>query len=87
MPKYLIPSEHAASRRWPCSSCGAENYPKDQMVAKRVAFTTLGAGYATLRQRTTEYLCPPCRDNDPIWTLPAHAGPARKERPDAATEA
>lgn len=83
MSKYLIPSEHALSRRWPCSVCGDDTRPKDQMVAKRVVFTTLGAGYDTLRSRTTEYLCPPCRDRDPIWNSPAHAGPARKERPSA----
>lgn len=86
MTQYRIPSEHVRSRVWPCSVCGDISRERTAMVAKRVIFTTLGAGYDTLRSRTVQYLCPTCRDKDPEWNLPQFSGPSRQERDDAATE-
>lgn len=80
MTKYRIPSEHDIERRWPCSVCGDDTRPRDQMVAKRVQFTTLGAGFKTLKSRTVEYLCPTCREADEVWLSPPYSGPTIKER-------
>jgi hypothetical protein len=49
------------------------------MVAKRVIFTTLGAGYDTLRSRTIAYLCPTCRDLDEHWNRPEFSGPTARD--------
>lgn len=50
-----------------CTNCGEEK-PRSELVVKRVQFATMGAGYKTLKSRTTAWLCEECREADPAWT-------------------
>jgi hypothetical protein len=50
-----------------CTGCGEEK-PRSDLTVKRVQFATMGAGYKTLKSRTTAWLCNDCRDTDPAWT-------------------
>lgn len=49
-----------------CTNCG-ENKERDELVVKRVQFATMGAGYKTIKSRTTAWLCQACREADPAW--------------------
>jgi len=49
-----------------CSECG-RRFKRDKLTAKLAVFRTLGNQSKQLRSRTTKWLCPSCRNNDPDW--------------------
>lgn len=55
-----------------CSHCGTAQ-PREKLTVKRVQFTTIGAGYKTLRNRTVAWLCENCLNADAAWMQSALA--------------
>lgn len=51
-----------------CSKCDQPT-PREQLTVKRVMFTTMGSKAKRLRIRTEGWLCPTCRENDPMWQM------------------
>jgi hypothetical protein len=51
-----------------CTCCGAE-VGRENLTVKRAFFTTMGKPPTTIKSRTVAWLCQPCLDKDPDWTL------------------
>lgn len=58
----------------PCSRCG-KRVPTAEAVAKRVTFTTIPKPIKVVRSRTLEWLCRPCAEGDPVWSMPPYSSP------------
>lgn len=59
-------------RPYKCSTCGKEK-PRADLLAKRVAFTTIKP-VRTIRSRVTGWVCSLCRAEDPDWNQPKYSG-------------
>lgn len=57
-----------------CTRCNQEQERED-LIAVKVSFVTLGSKGATLRSRTPDWLCFPCLNKDKIWNLPEYDSP------------
>lgn len=51
-----------------CSDCGGRSTRED-LMAKRVSFTTIGSTPKTVRSRTVKWLCEVCMMRDPDFNL------------------
>lgn len=53
-----------------CTACG-EMFPRDDMTAKRVEFTTIGTKgkWRRIKSRTVAHLCDACREKDSDWNV------------------
>jgi hypothetical protein len=62
-------------KKYKCSSCG-EVTERDDLLAKKVLFTTMGEGARIKRSRVVGWLCPNCREKDPEWNRESSVGRA-----------
>lgn len=65
----------AYNKPYKCTNCG-EIIPREQVTVVRVQFMPPGSGAKVIKSRTINWLCPPCRDADPVWNLASHDAPA-----------
>lgn len=72
-----------------CTKCKNER-PRDQLLAKKVSFLTLGAKGKTVQSRTSDWICYQCLADgvDEHWNLEAYNSPGlRSAEEQAATAA
>lgn len=50
----------------PCSKCG-QKFPRELLTVKRVTFHEFGKNGRMIKSRTSAWLCPKHRDEDPDW--------------------
>lgn len=62
-----IPGVATRNIRYICSVCGQEK-AKDELLAKRMLWQTIGAAPKTIRMRTVAWVCRDCLDLDPDFT-------------------
>jgi hypothetical protein len=63
-----------------CSVCQRETL-RDLLTAKKISFTTMGAGAKTLRTRTVAWLCDECILVDEDYTREAYSGAPGMQSP------
>lgn len=57
-----------------CTRCGAI-VGRNELLAVKVSFVTLGSDGQTVRSRTPDWLCFPCLNGDDVWNLPEYDSP------------
>lgn len=57
-----------------CSRCRATP-GRDNLLAMKVSFVTLGAHGRTVKSRTPYWLCFPCLNKDEFWNLEEYDSP------------
>lgn len=71
-----------------CTRCGNANVTRDDLLAMKVSFVTLGSEGITVKSRTPDWLCFPCLKKDPIWKMEEYDSPGLRtaeEQLEAAT--
>jgi len=63
-----------------CSVCLRKTL-RELLTAKKIAFTTMGAGAKTLRTRTVGWLCDECIEVDEDYIRPAYSGAPGMQSP------
>ncbi|MEU4066703.1 hypothetical protein AB0F25_30695 [Streptomyces wedmorensis] len=57
-----------------CTECG-EVQPREDLIAKKVSFVTLGSKGTTIKSRTPHWLCFKCLKGDKDWNLVQYDSP------------
>lgn len=71
------------ARDYRCTKCGRgeeAGITRDDLVVKKVLFTTMGMGPHTVRSRVTDWLCPQCLVQDEIWNRYPFVAPGQGGR-------
>ena len=55
-----------------CTVC-LQRVERNDLLAKRVVYTTMGVPTRTIRSRTVAWVCSACREEDSAWTSEPHA--------------
>lgn len=75
----------AFNGEYACTSCGSMESRED-LLAKRAQYQTLGREPKTLRSRVVAWLCPSCIAKDPDYNVDSYSSPGmlttqRKRQP------
>lgn len=60
-----------------CNACGKPTR-RDDLVVKKVLFTSMGQGANTIKGRVVAWLCEPCTSKDPDWNRPPNVQPSER---------
>lgn len=58
-----------------CTRCGNKNLKRDELIAVKVSFVTLGSDGQTIKSRTPDWLCFPCLNEDVVWNMEEYDSP------------
>lgn len=57
-----------------CTRCGGLR-KRNELITKKVSFSTLGSEGKMIRSRTLDWLCFSCTKNDPEYNIPEYESP------------
>lgn len=71
-----------------CTLCGSPT-PRDELLAKKISFLTLGSKGKTVKSRTSDWICLKClaSGKDPHWKLDEYESPGMRQADDVKIEA